>query len=176
MNLRLTSLLVALGAYCALMGHVLPARAAYAYIPPGIHADYIVVEKSRHVMTLFSGGKALKTYRVALGRGGLGRKVKSGDNKVPEGIYTIDGRNDHSKYFMSLKISYPEQRDIDEAKRRHVQPGKDIMIHGLKDELSWMGPMHRKLDWTNGCIAVTDEEIVEIWDAVPDGTKIEIRP
>ena len=150
--------------------------AAKIYIPPGVQADYILVEKAKHELTLFRQGKILKTYIVALGRGGLGKKVMEGDKKVPEGVYFIEGRNHHSQYFLSLKISYPSQGDIERARLRRVSPGGSIMIHGLRNDLAGLGPSHRKEDWTAGCIAVTDEEILEIWDAVADGTPIEIKP
>lgn len=138
--------------------------------------DAIIIEKAAHRMTLLSKGAVVASYEVALGRGGLGRKSKEGDNLTPEGKYVITGRNKNSAYHLSLRISYPSQDDIAKAKARGVAPGGDIMIHGIWNGLGWMGALHRKMDWTAGCIAVTNDEIEEIWKQVPDGTPVEIKP
>jgi murein L,D-transpeptidase YafK len=147
-----------------------PVRAA---VSPA--ADHIIVEKSVRRMTLLKDGRVVRTYRVALGRGGAGAKQKSGDNKVPEGVYRITGRNPKSAYHLSLRIGYPTPLQVLEARRRGIDPGGDIMIHGIRNGFGWLGKQHRLADWTQGCIAVTDEEIEEIWRLVPDGTRIEIR-
>jgi murein L,D-transpeptidase YafK len=126
-------------------------------------------------MTLLNGDRIVRIYRVALGRGGLDNKSRAGDGKVPEGIYHIVGRNPNSAYHLSLRISYPTSAQIREAGRLGVNPGGDIMIHGIRNGLGWLGARHRSLDWTQGCIAVTNEEIEEIWRLVPDGAQIEIR-
>ena len=139
-------------------------------------ADRVVVDKSRHTLTLLRQGNALKTYRVALGRGGLGQKLRAGDNKVPEGLYTIVGRNAHSAFHLALRVGYPTPEQASEARSRGVDPGGDIMVHGIKNGLGWVGALQSHVDWTKGCVAVTDSEIEEIWRAVPDGTAIEIRP
>jgi murein L,D-transpeptidase YafK len=132
--------------------------------------------KSAHTLTLFHQGNAIKTYHVALGRGGSGQKMQAGDNKVPEGIYRIAGRNPHSAFHLALRVGYPTPEQVREAKLRGVDPGGDIMIHGIRNGFGWVGPLQQKVDWTKGCIAVTDEEIEEIWRIVPDGTVIEIDP
>ncbi len=139
-------------------------------------ADRILVEKAKRTLTLFSGDMPLKTYRVALGKNPLGHKLRQGDMKTPEGFYSIDYRNPDSRFHKSLHISYPNERDIRRALSSGFPPGGHIMIHGLKKELEWTGAYHRVLNWTDGCIAVTNSEIQEIWNIVPDGTPVEIVP
>ena len=106
----------------------------------------------------------------------MGPKTREGDNKTPEGLYTIDSRNAHSQFHLSLHISYPNAADRARAAKLRVSPGGDIMIHGLPPAYAHLGPLHRKFDWTAGCVAVTDSEIEEIWKLVPIGTVVEIRP
>jgi murein L,D-transpeptidase YafK len=118
----------------------------------------------------------MKTYRIALGRSPVGKKTREGDRKTPEGCYTIDWRNPGSRFYRSLHISYPNDEDIQQAASQGVSPGGDIMIHGLKNGKSWIGKRHRRQDWTDGCVAVTNTEMDEIWDAVPDGTPVKIVP
>lgn len=151
----------------------LAASAQQAKLPL---ADLVLVEKAAHRLTLFADGRRLRTYRVALGQGGLGPKQRQGDGKVPEGVYKITGGNPYSAYHLSLRISYPTPAQRAAAARRGVDPGGDIMIHGLPNGQSAIGAAHVQSDWTLGCIAVTNREIEEIWDMVPDGTTIEIRP
>jgi murein L,D-transpeptidase YafK len=139
-------------------------------------ADKIIVRKSEHRMTLWREGRPLKSYAVALGRGGSGPKMREGDNKVPEGLYRISGRNPESTFYRALRISYPEPSDIASARARGDMPGSDIMIHGIRNGFGWLGALHRHFDWTAGCIAVTDREMDEIWRSVPDGTPIAILP
>lgn len=143
---------------------------------PGLRADLVVVEKSARRLTLHRAGAALKSYRVALGRQPIGPKRVEGDGRTPEGLYVVDGRRRDSSYHRALHISYPNVEDAARARRRGESPGGSIMIHGLPNGLGWIGSAHRATDWTDGCIAVTDSEIEEIWAAVPDGTRIEIRP
>jgi tetratricopeptide (TPR) repeat protein len=139
-------------------------------------ADRILIEKKERRLTLFSKGKVLKAYQIALGGNPNGPKERQGDNKTPEGTYVIDSRNRNSRYHLSLHISYPNEKDKKRAKELGVSPGGDIMIHGIKNGLSWVGDMHTEVDWTKGCIAVTDEEIEEIDSVVPRGTIVEIKP
>lgn len=138
--------------------------------------DRILIEKGARRLTLISQGEPLKSYRIALGGNPVGPKERQGDNKTPEGIYSIEGRNRDSKYHLSLRISYPNEKDRARAKELGVPPGGDIMIHGIKNEMSWVGEAHAGIDWTKGCVAVTDEEIEEIARVAPDGTAVEIRP
>ena len=173
-------LLVLLGVTAAPGAGAFAGIAAIAPIAAGPRrepgADRLVVEKAAHRLTLWRGGQAVKTYRVALGRGGMAPKVRQGDDLVPEGSYRIDGRNARSAYHRALHISYPNAADVRRAQRLGVAPGGDIMIHGIRRGIGWIGPLHRFRDWTRGCIAVTDPEIEEIWRLVPVGTPIEIRP
>lgn len=127
-------------------------------------------------MELLAGGKVIRTYKVALGRGGLGPKEREGDGRTPEGHYIIDSRNSSSAYHRSLHVSYPNAEDRRRTARLGVAPGGDIMIHGLPNGMGWLGASHRLYDWTLGCIAVTDPEIDEIWKMVAVGTPVEIRP
>jgi len=145
-------------------------------VPTGTTIDRIVVEKSARRLSIFANGKELKTYRVALGRNPIGPKREEGDMKTPEGIYTIDGRNPQSSFHLALHISYPSDEDNARAAERGLPAGFDIMIHGIENGLGWIGAFHRRHDWTAGCIALTDEEIEELWRVTPDGTMIEIRP
>lgn len=127
-------------------------------------------------MTLYHQGTPVRIYFIALGQNPVGDKVSQGDNRTPEGLYYISGHNPASKYYLSLRVSYPNDQDIAEARARGVAPGGDIMIHGLPRGFEKVGPEHRQRDWTNGCIAVTNAEIEEIWSAIPDGAVIHIKP
>jgi murein L,D-transpeptidase YafK len=142
--------------------------------PVGI-ADSIVIEKRAHRLTLYHMGRPLRTYLVALGNEPAADKVRAGDRRTPEGLFSIEGRNPYSKFHLALRISYPDARHIQQAQALGVSPGGDIMIHGLPNGRRNIGSAHRSADWTNGCIALTDEEIEEIWSAVPMGTPVEIK-
>jgi murein L,D-transpeptidase YafK len=142
----------------------------------GTQADYILVKKAAKELTLYSGVTVIKTYKVALGKDPVGHKIRQGDRKTPEGMYFIDARNENSKYHLALHISYPDAIDDYKARNLGSTPGGGIMIHGTGEEYEWMGKLHASINWTDGCIAVTNEEIEEIWNLVPDGTLIEIAP
>jgi len=139
-------------------------------------ADRIVVQKAKRQLDLFSHGKLLRSYKVALGKNPVGAKTRQGDMRTPEGSYTIDGHYPQSEYHRALHISYPNPADRAQARKLGVDPGGDIMIHGLPNGQGYIGKAHRLWDWTQGCIAVTDEEIEEIYRLVPNGTPVEIRP
>jgi murein L,D-transpeptidase YafK len=143
---------------------------------PEQKADSVLILKKDHVLELLAGGKVIRTYKVALGRGGLAPKEREGDGRTPEGHYFIDTRNAESHYHRALHVSYPDTEDRKRAAELGVSPGGAIMIHGLPNGMGWLGGSHRLYDWTLGCIAVTDEEIDEIWNLVPAGTPVEIRP
>ena len=140
--------------------------------------DNILVEKANRKMHLRHGDKIVKTYKISLGKNPVGAKVKSGDNKTPEGKYFIAKHNPKSAFYLSLKISYPNEEQIKAAKDGGYDPGGDIMIHGYPNKIPaflfkfW----HNWKDWTAGCIAVTNDEIEEIYDIVKDGTPITILP
>jgi len=144
--------------------------------PVAIKADSILILKKDHVMELLAGGKVIRTYKVALGRGGLAAKEREGDGRTPEGHYIIDEKNGASHYHKALHISYPDAEDRKRAVKVGVSPGGAVMIHGLPNGMGWLGASHRLYDWTLGCVAVTDAEIDEIWNMVPVGTPVEIRP
>jgi tetratricopeptide (TPR) repeat protein len=139
-------------------------------------ADKLVIEKKARRLMLISKGEVLKTYKIALGGNPVGPKEMQGDGKTPEGTYYIDARNRDSRYHWALHISYPNERDRKRARRSGVAPGGNIMIHGIKNGFSWLRAGHAEVDWTKGCIAVTDEEIEEIAKLAPNGTMVEIRP
>ena len=144
--------------------------------PAQSRVDSVVILKKQHVMELIVHDKIARTYKVALGRGGLAPKVQEGDSRTPEGHYAIDSRNSQSHYYKALHVSYPSVEDRKRATKLGVSPGGDIMIHGLPNGLGAIGSAHRLYDWTLGCIAVTDDEMDEIWGMVPVGTPVEIRP
>ncbi|ABF42771.1 ErfK/YbiS/YcfS/YnhG [Candidatus Koribacter versatilis Ellin345] len=139
-------------------------------------ADRIVIEKSAHRMALYRSGLLVHQYKVSLGGQPVGPKTRQGDHRTPEGQYFIEGRNEHSHYYKSLRISYPNATDLQRAREQKVSPGGDIMIHGLPNGERFIGKLHLLHDWTEGCIAVTDEEMDEIWALVRVGTPVEIRP
>jgi murein L,D-transpeptidase YafK len=139
-------------------------------------ADSILVSKKEHLLKLYSQGQVIRTYKVALGTGGLAPKQREGDERVPEGHYIIDRKNAASHYHKALHVSYPNAEDRARAAKLHAPPGGDIMIHGLPNGKGSIGAAHRMFDWTLGCVAVTDDEIDEIFKLVPVGTPVEIRP
>jgi murein L,D-transpeptidase YafK len=143
---------------------------------PAEKADSILILKKDHVLELLADGKVIRTYPVALGRGGMAPKDREGDGRTPEGHYIIDSRNASSHYHKALHISYPNAEDRKRAEKLGVSPGGAIMIHGLPNGMGWLGSTHRLYDWTLGCVAVTDDEIDEIWKMAPVGTPVEIRP
>ena len=139
-------------------------------------ADKIVILKSAHTLILVKGDQVIRTYKVAIGRNPVGAKMRSGDHKTPEGDYIVDARKSSSRFHRALHISYPNQTDREQAQRAGVSPGSDIEIHGLQNGPGWIDGLHRLVDWTDGCIAVTDSEIDEIWNQVRIGTPVEIKP
>ena len=139
-------------------------------------ADFVLVLKAPRRLLLLRGDHVLRDYEIALGRSPAGPKRHQGDGRTPEGRYRIDSRVADSRFHRALHISYPNEDDLDFARRAGVEPGGDVMIHGLPDGERWIGDVHREFDWTNGCIALTDDEMNEIWELVDDGTPIEIRP
>ena len=145
-------------------------------LPAGTTIDRIVVEKSAKRLSIFRNGNLIKSYRIALGRNPAGAKQEEGDMKTPEGIYQIDSRNVQSSFHLALHISYPSDEDNLHAAARGVSAGSDIMIHGIQNGRGWIGAFHRWRNWTAGCVALTDEEIEELWRVTPDGTTIEIHP
>jgi murein L,D-transpeptidase YafK len=147
-----------------------------ADLPDGFIADEVVIYKADRTLVLMKDGQVAKIYPISLGRSPQGAKTRQGDGKTPEGCFTIDYRNPQSRYHLSLHISYPDSLARAQADSLGCSPGGDIMIHGLPNGLGAIGRLHLMRDWTNGCIAVTNAEIEEIWDACPDGTPVRIEP
>lgn len=169
----LSAALLLAGAIVALLAS---QRRVSPALPHGAVADRILVEKSARRLTLFSGERVLRSYPIALGREPVGAKRFEGDGRTPEGLYTITARKPDSAYHLALHISYPSPDDVAFAAEQGRSPGGRIMIHGLPNGLGFVGRSHRLRDWTQGCIALTNAEIEELWRVVPDGTPIEIRP
>lgn len=138
----------------------------------------IEVIKSERRMTLFDKkDNIVRTYKIALGKSPVGDKEKEGDNRTPEGKYVINARNENSDYYLSLRLSYPNASDLWRAKKMGLQPGSNIFIHGMPNGKGWMTWKYNlKNDWTNGCIAVANKDMDELWNIVPTGTPIIIRP
>ncbi|MGD9592482.1 MAG: murein L,D-transpeptidase family protein, partial [Candidatus Berkiella sp.] len=147
-----------------------------ANIQIGQIIDLIVVDKAQRRMTVFHENIPLKRYKIALGFSPIGHKTQQGDGKTPEGSYTIIAKNPKSRFHLSLKISYPSSQDILNAKQLGVSPGGEIMIHGLSKPFEWIGKSHSQKDWTLGCIALSNDEIQELYTHVMVGTKIVINP
>ena len=147
-----------------------------APLPADAEATLVVVEKSIRKLHLYDGERLLKSYAIALGPSPEGHKQQEGDGRTPEGRYIIDFHKRDSAFHRALHVSYPNGEDRRRARQRGVSPGGDIMIHGLPNGMGALGRAHLARDWTLGCIAVTNEEIEEIWRAVKDGTPIDIRP
>jgi murein L,D-transpeptidase YafK len=141
-----------------------------------LQADKVIVLKNEKRMILMMNGEILKCYKVALGRGSTGPKTCQGDCKTPEGGYILNHRNGHSKFYRSIQINYPNRTDIANARKNGSNPGGDIMIHGLPDGFEELNEAHTEINWTKGCIAVSNREMDEIWQLVPDGTPIVIFP
>jgi murein L,D-transpeptidase YafK len=144
------------------------------WLPASATADKVLVLKHRRRLYLLKDNHVLKTYRVSLGIRPVGPKLREGDHRTPEGTYLLDWHNTESEFYKSIHISYPNQKDLARAKRLSVPPGGDLFIPGQPNGFD--GPDRQPGDWTDGCIAVSDEEMEEIWRAVADGTPILIKP
>ena len=141
-----------------------------------VRFDKLLVEKAKRRMTAYSNNKPVRVYIISLGDNPIGHKQFEGDEKTPEGIYTIDGKNPNSSYYKNLGISYPNAADIKFAKSKGKSPGGAIKIHGLAPHFQDIGALHRLNDWTDGCIAVTNDEMEELFTRTPVGIPIHIRP
>lgn len=133
------------------------------------YVDKIVVEKQQRILSLFSGGKHVKTYPISLGREPMGHKTQEGDGKTPEGNYFIDWVRPSSSYYKAIRVSYPNATDKQNAMDRGVAPGGDIMIHGMPNGFGWLYPLLSKRDWTEGCIGVSNTAMDEIESSVKIG-------
>jgi murein L,D-transpeptidase YafK len=167
MGARSVIVFIAVAAALALFG-------AWPALADGV--DFVRVFKSERRLELLSKGQILHSYSIALGGNPIGHKQFEGDQRTPEGRYVLDWRNPNSCCVKSLHISYPNAADKAAAKQAGVDPGGMIMIHGPPNRYSWFDWLLQMFDWTDGCIAVSQAEMLEIWDMVPVGTPIEIEP
>jgi len=146
----------------------------------GIYAqesvDLVIVHKGKRKMVLVANEKPIRTYKISLGGNPRGHKIRQGDHRTPEGRYVIDYRNPGSRYHLSLHISYPSEQDRRRARQRGDDPGGMIMIHGLPNRWGRDAAELEGRDWTDGCIAVSNQAIEEIWQLVHNGTPVEIKP
>ena len=142
----------------------------------GVVIDKLELNKSSRELHAMAKGRIIKTYAVSLGGNPIGHKQFEGDEKTPEGIYFIRAKSHHPKYHKYLWISYPNSKDVRYAEKFGRSAGGEVLIHGLNKKYSFMGKFHRWYDWTKGCIAITNSEMDELFDAVKTGTTIEIKP
>ena len=163
-----------LGAAILVVGLLPTSVQAGSELP--LQADRILIDKSDRKLMLLHDGVVLKSFWIALGRNPEGAKTAAGDGRTPEGVYRIEGRTRDSWFHRSLHISYPNNADRDRARTLGVSPGGSIRIHGTPPNYGPTGPGERMIDWTDGCIAVTNADLDEIWARVPDGAIVEIRP
>lgn len=138
--------------------------------------DKLLIHKQERRLEVISDGQVVRHYRIALGKQPLGHKQERGDNRTPEGIYSIDWRHHSPSYNLSLHLNYPNLKDRADAWERGVDPGSMIMIHGTPVDEEYPEWFFNGLDWTNGCIALDNRSMQELWDLAPDGTLVEIRP
>lgn len=165
----LISLILALGFICY---YFIPEEK----LPLNILIDKLVILKSERLLLAYSKGNLIKSYKISLGGNPIGHKKCEYDNKTPEGTYYITDKNANSGYHKNLHISYPNKSDKLIASKHGLMPGGDIKIHGLKNNLGFLGRIHRWYDWTEGCIAVTNDEIDELFNAVKIGSEINVKP
>jgi len=139
-------------------------------------ADLVLVKKSERRLYLLQNGKVYRDYRVALGKNPLGNKQRQGDNRTPEGGYILDWKKSDSMFYKSIHISYPNKNDLASARSKGADPGGMIMIHGIPNNPDYPGWLFELIDWTDGCVAVNNEAMDEIWASVEEGTPIHITP
>lgn len=166
--------------FLALFGVLATLGAAQADERPNVtvpdHADYVVVDKSDRKLYLYKAGRVLREFDVSLGLVPNGPKQREGDFRTPEGKYMLDARNGNSDFFLSIHVSYPNEADRARARAQGVDPGGQIMIHGLPNQPKYDLKRYLDTDWTDGCIAVSNSDMVDIWLMTRESTPIEIRP
>lgn len=160
--------------FCLLLAG--PTQASVMPAPERKIVDKVLVVKSERKLHLLSRGETVKTYRVSLGKQPRGPKRQEGDHRTPEGLYWIDWRKTSDKYNLSMHISYPNVSDLAQARADGVTPGSMIMLHGTPLDVEYPEWYFQGLDWTEGCIALKNSDMSEVWSLVKDGTLIEIRP
>ena len=171
----LIALVILIALVVMFMGGIRPAGAAPALLPASQQVDAILIEKAARKMTLYRKGAIMGEYSVRLGGSPVGTKMEQGDRKTPEGVYRINRRNPHSSFHLSLGLNYPTAKERKAARARGVNPGGDIFIHGQPNRLRKLG-ITLPFDWTDGCVAVSNKEIEDIFARVPIGTKVTIVP
>ena len=146
--------------------------------PPAVspRIDFILIDKSDRQLTLYASGRAVRTIRIVLGGNPIGPKTQQGDSRTPEGRYTIDRKIPNSTFTRGLGISYPNAQDKARARKLHLDPGGSIVIHGTPEYIEPLYTIGSYQDWTNGCVAMPTAQMREVYDMVPLGTPIEIRP
>jgi murein L,D-transpeptidase YafK len=147
--------------------------------PPGdtLHVvDRVVVHKAERRLLLMHDGQVVRSYHVELGPSPIGQKERAGDSRTPEGTYRLRGHNPQSNYFLSLKVSYPNQADEERARAHHWDTGGAIMIHGMPNDLKHEPRAYATHDWTDGCIALSNADMAEVWTLTPDNVPIDILP
>ncbi|MEW5249138.1 murein L,D-transpeptidase family protein [Microbulbifer sp. 2201CG32-9] len=168
-NPRFTKTMRYLAFVCLMLAPLL----SFATVKP---VDEVVVYKSKSLMQLKRNGRVVKSYKVVFGDNPRGHKVRQGDERTPEGRYTLDWKNPKSRFYRSIHISYPNAADRARARRLGVDPGGDIMIHGQKPQWAGIEKQLTRMNWTDGCIAVTNRQMDEIWSLVRTPTPITIYP
>lgn len=164
-------------AFLLMAGSLLPRQTTAVQSPEALPmADRVVVVKSERRLYLMRGGVPLRSFRVWLGLAPKGHKEQEGDFRTPEGSYRLDAKNSQSEYFLSIHVSYPNKEDLDRARRNHLEPGGAIMIHGLPNVPKHSLEYYLRNDWTNGCIALSNDDMLEVWLLTRVDTPIEIRP
>lgn len=159
-----------------LFSHQEEARIRRLNNSPLLKADRVLVKKSQRKLYLLRDDKVFREFSVALGDSPQGHKQQEGDEKTPEGDYTLDWRNPNSVAYKSLHVSYPNSEDRARARKQGVSPGGNIMVHGILNGYEEYGSLMQKFDWTDGCIALLNHDMEEIWQSVRNGTPIRIEP
>ena len=139
-------------------------------------ADLVVVEKAKHQLSVYGKGRLLASFHAVFGSHPDGTKAMEGDGRTPEGRYLLDAKKLDSAFYKAFHVSYPGPQDVERARMAGVSPGKDIMVHGQKNGLGWLAFISQRFNWTQGCIALTNEDMDALWSLVDVGTPIEIRP
>lgn len=170
------SLILGIMGCCLVSGYSYANSSLVTTTKINLNIDKVLVEKSKRKLYLMSGTNIVKSYRISLGKKPKGHKQMEGDKRTPEGLYWIDWRKRSDKYNLSMHISYPNSRDLANAKKQGVRAGGMIMIHGTPIDDEYPEWYFRGLNWTDGCIAMMNWDMQEMWSLVKDGTLIEIRP
>lgn len=173
---------------CATLAAIGVARAEMSFAPTASEpsrlvsggnmptASRVVVHKSARRLDLMRGNEVLRSYAIRLGLAPEGHKEREGDFRTPEGSYMLTRRNPRSDYFLSIQVSYPNDRDTRQARSNGWEPGGAIMIHGMPNRMKHDPDYYLRGDWTDGCIAVSNADMVEIWLLTNNNTPIDILP